>query len=86
MTNILIGDIVRTRIGQDMVIGFMPNDKVMLVSGSISDIEPLEVIGYYDSIKDQFILHSDLPVDMDVIRRCGGFREYANEVVIGPIL
>lgn len=25
-------------------------------------------------------------VDMDVIRRCGGFREYANEHVMGPIL
>jgi len=23
---------------------------------------------------------------MDVIRRCGGFREYANEVIGGPIL
>ncbi|KKN98812.1 hypothetical protein LCGC14_0140530 [marine sediment metagenome] len=26
------------------------------------------------------------PVDMDVIRRCGGFREWANDVVIGPII
>ncbi len=26
------------------------------------------------------------PVNMDVIRRCGGFREWANDVVIGPIL
>lgn len=25
-------------------------------------------------------------VNMDVIRRCGGFREYANDVVGGPIL
>ena len=23
---------------------------------------------------------------MDVIRRCGGFREYANDVVMGPII
>ncbi len=29
----------------------------------------------------------ELPeVDMDVIRRCGGFREYANKHVMGPIL
>lgn len=29
----------------------------------------------------------ELPeVEMDVIRRCGGFREYANEHVMGPIL
>ena len=25
-------------------------------------------------------------VDMEVIRRCGGFREYANNVIMGPIL
>ncbi len=25
-------------------------------------------------------------VEMDVIRRCGGFREYANKHVMGPIL
>lgn len=27
-----------------------------------------------------------VPFDMDVIRRCGGFREWANDVVTGPIL
>lgn len=26
------------------------------------------------------------PVDMDVVRECGGFREYANDVVRGYIL
>ena len=25
-------------------------------------------------------------IDMSVIRRCGGFREYANDHVMGPIL
>lgn len=29
----------------------------------------------------------ELPdVDIDVIRRCGGFREYANDHIMGPIL
>lgn len=28
----------------------------------------------------------DRELPMDIIRRCGGFREYANRVVMGPIL
>jgi hypothetical protein len=88
MTNILvIGDIVCVKTGQDMVIGFTPDDKVILESGGISDTERFDVIGNYDNAEDTVSLHySDRPINMDVIRRCGGFREYANEVAIGPIL
>ena len=56
MTNILvIGDIVRTETGHDMVIGFTHGDKVILDSGGISDEQYFEVIGHYDRT---FVIHS----------------------------
>lgn len=41
------------------------------------------VIGLDEATGELTIEH---PISMDVIRRCGGFREWANDVVIGPIL
>ncbi len=43
-----------------------------------------EVVIGHDAVTGE--LSVGHPVDMDVIRRCGGFREWANDVVIGPIL
>lgn len=59
MTNILvIGDIIRTKIGQDMVIGFTPNDKVILDFGGISDEEYFDVIGNYDEADNEVTWHN----------------------------
>ena len=64
MTNILvIGDIVRTETGYDIVIGFTYADegyrfdKVILESGGISDLERFDVIGNYDDIEDKVTLY-----------------------------
>lgn len=61
MTNIfVIGDIVRTKTGHDMIIGFTPDDKVVLKSGGISDAEYFDVIGNYDSTEGTITFHGDL--------------------------
>ena len=58
MTNILvIGDIVRTRTGHDMVIGFTPDERVMLDRRGVSDEEYFDVIGHYDTHTGKVILH-----------------------------
>jgi hypothetical protein len=58
MTNILvIGDIVRIGDGYDLVIGFTLENKVILESGGISDVERFNVIGNYDDIEDKVTLH-----------------------------
>ncbi len=58
MTNIfVIGDIVRTRTGYDMIIGFTRDDKVVLESGGISDQERFDVIGNYDDTEDEVTIH-----------------------------
>ena len=53
MTNFfVIGDIVRTKIGHDMVIGFTREDKVVLDLGGISDEQYFEVIGHYNDVEE----------------------------------
>lgn len=58
---------------------------VTLENGTVTiighnDVNNTIVIGWVRS-------PDNLPmVNMDVIRRCGGFREYANDVIGGPIL
>ena len=60
MTNIfVIGDIVRTKTGHDIIIGFTQDDKVILESGGISDQECYDVIGNYDSIEHELTLYND---------------------------
>lgn len=47
MTNVLIiGDVVCTKTGHDMIIGFTPEDKVILDRRGLSDEEYFEVIGH----------------------------------------
>lgn len=49
VTNILmIGDIIRTPKGFDMVIGFTHDDKVQLDLQGISDEQYFDVIGHYN--------------------------------------
>lgn len=58
MTNILIiGDIVCTESGHDMVIGFTNNDRIILQSGGISDQEYFDVIGNYDDVEGVITWH-----------------------------
>lgn len=58
MTNILvIGDIVRIKTGYDMVIGFTPDDKIILELGGISDTKHFDVIGNYDDAEGFITLH-----------------------------
>jgi len=58
MTNILvIGDIVRTETGLDMVIGFTPENKIVLKTNGISDEEFFNVIGNYDDIEGKLTIH-----------------------------
>lgn len=66
MTSILIiGDIVRTETGHDMIIGFTNHngmfgtDKVILESGGISDEERFDVIGNYDSTEHTLTLYNE---------------------------
>jgi len=64
MTNILvIGDLIRSYnflTGPDMVIGFTPDNKVILLYGGISDQEYFNVIGHYDRETDKVtIFHKD---------------------------
>jgi len=40
-----------------MIIGFTVKDKVILESGGLSDMEYFDVIGNYDDIEDEVILH-----------------------------
>ncbi len=59
MTNIfVIGDIVRTETGHDMIIGFTPDDKVVLEAGGISDIERFDVIGNYNDVEHELTLYN----------------------------
>lgn len=60
MTNILvIGDIVCTRTGHDMVIGFTPEDRVILDRRGISDEQYFDVIGNYDESDKQVTWHDE---------------------------
>lgn len=58
---------------------------VTLENGTVTiighnDVDNTVVIGWVKSPSSLSM------VNMDVIRRCGGFREYANDVIGGPIL
>jgi hypothetical protein len=63
VTNILIiGDLVRSYnflTGPDMVIGFTPDNKVVLLYGGTSDREYFDVIGHYDRSTDNLIMYSE---------------------------
>lgn len=66
MTSILIiGDIVRTETGHDMIIGFTNHngifgtDKVRLKFGGISDEEYFDVIGHYDNIEEILTIYDE---------------------------
>ena len=60
MTNILvIGDIVCIETGYDIVIGFAPDDKVILDIAGLSDEQYFDIIGNYDDSDNIITWHSD---------------------------
>ena len=58
MTNILvIGDVVRTTTGFDMIVRFTPEDKVVLDRRGVSDNQYFDVIGHYNPDEGGLIIH-----------------------------
>jgi hypothetical protein len=56
---LIIGDIVRTPTGFDMIIGFTPDDKVLLDMRGLSDEQYFDVIGHYDPDELGLVLYDN---------------------------
>lgn len=62
----------------------LANDYRYLGNLMFSDVDESDTVGIVNPrLLDE---PTARPISKDVVRRCGGFREYANEVVMGPIL
>lgn len=78
-THIVLSDVMAMSYGRRAALTLSDDAVVTVVLSSGHEV----VIGH-DTMTGE--LSEKHPVDMDIIRRCGGFREWANDVVTGPIL